>query len=355
MIRIHLGRDGGQLDFRFGKKSGRPGNSRLCLRHGFGQQLGPVSGSAKENPLGDHIHRPKLYMGFHEKPFRISVQFHDPGQVFGVLCHHPGTEGHQIRFDLKIPLQDVVFDRNQKASVIGCDHRRGFGIKSDKYHTLFPGLGVVVFQQSVCADIPVEHKDLGIRILFLYRQSILYGTLAADPRAVRILIVSRSHALNHHNGRKVGNPFLGKAIAQFHLGHHSIRFRVLIFGGNIFGRTGGNDDDPVFECARLGFIPHHHLGGKVALVPAKADNPGTGQYLNVFLGPGFSTQLFQIAADIVSFDGVVQSSRHAAQFGILFHQKNFKSLPAETQRRIHTGHSTADDQGLFVHRDEPLF
>ncbi len=66
-------------------------------------------------------------------------------------------------------------------------------------------------------------------------------------------------------------------------------------------------------------------------------------------------QLPEVIANFGAFYGGRQSIGQAAQFSFFFRQNNFKALIGQTQRRIHAGHTAANDQAPLDNRNLLFF
>ena len=74
---------------------------------------------------------------------------------------------------------------------------RIFRLKPDKDNSQISGFLVKVFHQTVSPDIPVQYKNICLRILLFDDQSIFHRILATYPGAVYIFVISGAHTLDH--------------------------------------------------------------------------------------------------------------------------------------------------------------
>ena len=95
----------------------------------------------------------------------------------------------------------------------------------------------------------------------------------------------------------------------------------------------------------------HDLRGEIPLETFKTHNKGFSQYLNFFMGRHLFNQLRQVFLDVRTFNGDGQFPGISAKLAFFFHNDHFKSLIRKVQGSIHTGNSTAYDQGPFIDND----
>ena len=233
----------------------------------------------------------------------------------------------------------------------GLGHRWVFGIKPEKEYALTPGLSIIVFQKSICTDIAVKNKDLGIRIFFLEMQCVFNSRLATDTGAVGVLLVARSDALNHNHLLGLIEFALFHPIGQLKLGHDPRVIPVQVFFGLIFVGPGGQNNHPVFYFALLHIRPDHDFGSKVAFKARITHHQCIGDHLNLLMGGHPGNQVAKVFSDIGALNGCRQSIRQAAQFGLFFNQGNLITLIGQAQSGIQAGNPAADHQAFLDNRD----
>ncbi len=146
-------------------------------------------------------------MGLHKVTFSGSGQLDDGGEFLGIFSNHTGAQGKKVGSDLEIATQNVILEGHHHTRFRRFHRRRIFSIVSGKYYALFSGFGIVLFQKSIGPDIPVKDENLGIRPELFDMKGIFDGALAADSGAVGVLVVSRSHTLDHDHPVQIPGPF----------------------------------------------------------------------------------------------------------------------------------------------------
>jgi len=161
--------------------------------------------AAQVDAIGSKIHRAQLDMRFEEESFCSKRQLEQTAKGFiARFRFDAGTQNYHVggQFELFIFRLSQYFNLQLIASFR--DLGRFIFVEFDEHYTFSARLGVHPFAESVTADIAVENGNLGLWAALLDFESVFDGLLAANPRAVRMLLIARSNALNHYHRR--GQP-----------------------------------------------------------------------------------------------------------------------------------------------------
>ena len=221
----------------------------------------------------------------------------------------------------------------------------------------FAGLGIVIFQQSVGANIPVQNVYIHIGIDVFQVQSVFDGRLAADSGAIGIFLVAGTDTLDHNRGFRIPELVIFHFCGQLELGHNPVILSVSILIGFrlvLIGASGQNHH-PVLDFALNHVGPNQDFGREIPFEPGKSDDQGVGQGFNFGVVGYFSDQIIQIGLDFGTFDGCGQTGGQSAQFGLFFHQNHVVALFSQSDGSVHAGHPAADHQAPLNNGNFLLF
>ena len=171
-------------------------------------------------------------------------------------------------------------------------------------------------------------------------------------RTVGPLVIAGADALDHDDGIQIRGAFFRQPVAQLGLGEHPVVFPVEEFLRGVFPGAGGDDDDTVLDFLRHFLAVHAYHGLEIALEAFETDDLRIGENGDLVIRGHLGRKLIHIGPDVGAFNGMMQLSSHAAEFGLLLDQGGFKSLPGEIEGGVHAGDASTDDQGPFVDGDD---
>ena len=183
------------------KRQGTAGR-RLSLSDAFGDGLGSMSCPGNKETGYGHVYGSQFDVGF-EKVGIIGLRKvkHRCQLIRGLLvCYEPGAQSKAIRIQYQVTAENGVSESDFQPPIpVGLHRRLLVGLVLHEDHAAFSSLRVILLLKTIGAHIPVKHVDHGVGIDVQDAQSILHGSLAADPGTVGILGHTGPHTLDHDN------------------------------------------------------------------------------------------------------------------------------------------------------------
>ena len=149
---------------------------------------------------------------------------------------------------------------------------------------------------------------------------------ATHPAAVISFFISAADTLDHHQVFGLHNRFiaLGDLFSQLKMGEHLVVLTIEIFSGLILLGANCQDRGTVFDLFNSAFS--FNFCGKIPQITGNILDGRCMRYVDQRVFIDLADDLSQMCLNIKAFYGGIQSTRHAAQFFILFHQMNLMPL-----------------------------
>ncbi len=200
------------------------------------------------------------------------------------------------------------------------------------------------FAFAVSPDVPVQYKDILVRVGLFDGNGLQNGSRTADPGAVGPLILPGAHTLDEHDRPGILEFF--RVMLKVVPAGNPIILAIKVLG-RVGGLTAGGHDDPAMGY-RLGRTVGRDLGLEITHEPGSVRHLGIQQHRNVrmFFHPG--NHVIENRLDGLSLPGLGQIPGLAANGGGTFDDGRRKPLFCQAEGRGHTGRPAADDQGGLV-------
>ncbi len=297
-------------------------------------------------------------MCFQKEPFRCPGQFENCGELAGV----PGDDGTAQHHKVRMKGQGftdgrVMAGENQPAIPLVQYRRIGWG-ELDKAHAQSPRPEVVFFEEAVCHEVSVENQHIDAGGLFLQENAVFHRCGTTDPAAVRALVVSGAHALNHGNARTVTRKtrdLFTEPFFQFELGYNAPIKAVAVMAMRfILLPARGKHNRPFFQGRLFPVRPRGYEDLEVSLrSPAAPDG-----CLKIGVDAGVMEHLFHLALQEAPHIYALQSRcdlpQVPAQPVLFFNEGHVAALLCEAQRHGDPGYSAAYDEAALCDRDGGL-
>ena len=156
-------------------------------------------------------------------------------------------------------------------------------VKTEKITPCRLASRIIILQQAVGANVPVEDIDVRFRVQFFDVEGVLNGALAADAGTIGILLVSGAHALDHDHPVEVIGASSVQAAFQFNLGHDTIILAIEKLVRVVFLGARGQNHDAMVDLSLVHARAHHDFSGEISLESAETNDEGFRQYLDFFM------------------------------------------------------------------------
>ena len=151
---------------------------------------------------------------------------------------------------MQFPSQESVPCFHHDFSILKCYLWFVIILKSDEENTVLPCFLIQeIFPEPICPNITIQHIYCSIRVQLFESKRVLQRLRTAHPTTIRMIIVSRTNTLNHHDFLEILQiRFLFKQVFfKLCLRENIITFVILIFNWFIGKPTGRNDNDTMLN------------------------------------------------------------------------------------------------------------